>query len=123
MERINAGAVSDLPFCSAVKANGFVFVSGQASVDSETGAIINGSFEEEMRRSIANLKAVLEASGSSLDQVINIKSYVQNQDDIKQYNEIYREYFSVAQPSRSTIINCLGTMLLFELDCIALYED
>jgi 2-iminobutanoate/2-iminopropanoate deaminase len=94
-------------------------VAGQASVDPERGAIISGTFEEEMRRSIENLRSILEAEGLSLDNVINVKSYVGQQADLPAYNKIYAEYFTAPLPTRSTIIGVLGTLLKFELDCIA----
>ena len=96
-----------------------MFVSGQASVDPDGGVIIPGSFEEEMRRSIDNLSAVLQAGGLTLDHVINVKSYVAEQSDLAEYNKIYAEYFSQPVPTRSTIVGVLGTMLKFELDCVA----
>lgn len=116
---INKGAKSDLPFSPAIIAGDFMYVSGQASVDQEHGTIIVGTFEEEMRRSIENMRAILEAGDLSLDHVINVKSYVGRQEDLAQYNEIYAEYFSTPGPSRSTIIGVLGTYLKFELDCVA----
>ena len=116
---INKGAKSDLPFSPAIIVGDFMYVSGQASVDPNHGTIIVGSFEEEMRRSIENMKAILEAGDLSLDHVINVKSYVGRQEDLGQYNAIYAEYFSAPLPTRSTIIGVLGTYLKFELDCVA----
>ncbi len=116
---INAGARSHLPFSPGIVAGDFMYVSGQASVDSETGAIIPDSFEGEMRRSIANLKAILEAAGLSLDHVINVKSYVADEADLALYNRVYPEYFPSPPPTRSTIVGVLGTALKFELDCVA----
>lgn len=116
---INKGAKSNLPFTPAIIAGDIMYVSGQASVDAETGAIIEDTFEGEMRRSIENLRAVLEAGGLSLDHVINVKSYVASQNDLALYNKIYPDYFSEPRPTRSTIVGVLGTFLKFELDCIA----
>lgn len=116
---VDAGARSHLPFSPAIIAGDLMFVSGQASVDAETGQIITDNFAGEMRRSIANLKAILEAGGLSLDHVVNVKSYVANEADLAEYNTIYREYFATPAPSRSTIVGVLGTKLKFELDCIA----
>ena len=96
-----------------------MFVSGQASVDAERGGIIVGTFEEEMRRSIENLRAIVQGAGLSLDNVINVKSYVAEQSDLASYNKIYAEYFTAPLPTRSTIVGVLGTMLKFELDCVA----
>lgn len=116
---IDAGARSHLPFSPGIIAGDFMYVSGQASVDARTGAIVSDSFEGEMRRSIANLKAILEAGGLSLDHVINVKSYVSDEADLALYNRIYPEYFSAPMPTRSTIVGVLGTKLKFELDCVA----
>jgi 2-iminobutanoate/2-iminopropanoate deaminase len=116
---VNAGARSHLPFSPGIIAGDFMYVSGQASVDAGTGAIISDSFEGEMRRSIANLKAILEAGGLNLDHVINVKSYVSDEADLALYNKIYPEYFSAPTPTRSTIVGVLGTKLKFELDCVA----
>lgn len=116
---INEGARSHLPFSPAIVAGDFMYVSGQASVDAQTGAIITDSFEGEMRRSIANLEAILRAGGLSLDHVINVKSYVADEADLAAYNTIYRDYFSAPAPTRSTIVGVLGTKLKFELDCVA----
>ena len=116
---INTGAKSNLPFTPAIIAGDFMYVSGQASVDPDGGAIIKGTFEEEMRRSIENMRSILEAGGLSLDHVINVTSYVAEQSDLPEYNRIYAEYFSLPVPTRSTIMGVLGTMLKFELDCVA----
>jgi 2-iminobutanoate/2-iminopropanoate deaminase len=119
LKLVDSGARSHLPFSPAFIAGDLMFVSGQASVDATTGAIISGSFEEEMRRSIENLRAILEAGGLSLDHVVNVKSYVAEEADLALYNQIYPEYFSAPRPSRSTIVGVLGSKLKFELDCVA----
>jgi len=119
LKLVDSGARSHLPFSPAFIAGDLMFVSGQASVDSGTGAIITDSFEGEMRRSIENLRAILEAGGLSLDHVVNVKSYVADEADLALYNQIYPEYFSEPRPSRSTIVGVLGTKLKFELDCVA----
>jgi len=110
---------SHLPFSPAIKANGFLFVSGQASVD-DTGKLISDTFENEMRRSLENVRRILKAGGSGFEQVVQVRSYVKNSSDVPRYNEIYREYFKEPYPARTTIVNCLGT-LLYEIDVIAAY--
>jgi 2-iminobutanoate/2-iminopropanoate deaminase len=116
---INEGAKSHLPFSPAIKAGDFLFVSGQASVDRNTGQVIEGTFEEEVRRSIENLKVILESAELNLDHVINIKAYVVKEENLKLYNSIYAEYFNSPTPTRSTIVNVLPSFLKFELDCVA----
>ena len=119
LKLVDSGARSNLPFSPAFIAGDLMFVSGQASVDRDNGAIITGTFEEEMRRSIENLRAILEAGGLSLEHVVNVKSYVAREEDVALYNKIYPEYFSEPRPSRSTIVGVLGSKLKFELDCVA----
>ena len=109
---------SHLPFSPAVEANGFVFVSGQASVDA-SGALISGTFEEEMRRSMANVESVLASAGLTLRDVVRVTSYVHDSADGPRYNEIYRDYFTPPLPARTTISNCLSPALKFEVDVIA----
>jgi 2-iminobutanoate/2-iminopropanoate deaminase len=109
---------SHLPFSAAVEANGFVFVSGQASVD-EQGAIVSGDFEQEMRRSMSNVQRILAAVGLDLGDVVRVTSYVHDPAHLPQYNALYREYFSTPLPARTTITSCLSAALKFEIDVIA----
>ena len=109
---------SHLPFSPAVKAGGFVFVSGQASVDS-TGKIVTDTFEGEMRRSMENVRVILAAAGLDFSHVVQVKSYVGIPEYLAEYNTIYRDYFKEPYPARSTIVNCLGTALKYEIDVVA----
>jgi len=106
-----------LPFSPAVISNGFVFVSGQASVD-EKGEIALGTFEEEFHRTLANLKQVLAAAGLDLSDVVQVRSYVKNHSDWAEYNKLYREYFKEPFPARTTIVNCLGNVK-YEIEVVA----
>lgn len=116
---IDRGARSHLPFSPAIVAGDLVFVSGQASVDATTGQIMTGTFEEEFRRSMDNLTAILAGAGVTLDHVINVRSYLGSETDGAEYNALYREYFGTPLPTRSTISGVLGKALKFEIDCIA----
>ena len=116
--QITTDVSSHLPFSAAVEANGFVFVSGQASVD-HTGAIVSGTFEEEMRRSMQNVMDVLRSAGLTLENVVRVTSYVHAPADVPTYNELYLEYFSRPYPARTTITSCLSPALKFEVDVIA----
>jgi 2-iminobutanoate/2-iminopropanoate deaminase len=110
--------VSHLPFSPAVQAGGFVFVTGQASVD-HAGEIIRDTFEGEFRRSIQNLRAVLAGAGLELENVVQVRSYVDNPDDVDLYNQLYTEYFSEPYPARTTIVGCLGGAIKYEVDVVA----
>ena len=109
---------SFLPFSPALRAGDFVFVSGQASVD-ETGKIVNGTFEEECRRSFENVRTILQAAGLDFSHVVQVRNYVASQEDLAQFNQIYQEYFQAPYPARTTIMGCLGTLLKFEVDVVA----
>jgi 2-iminobutanoate/2-iminopropanoate deaminase len=106
-----------LPFSPATIANGFVFVSGQASVD-EKGDIVLGTFEEEFRRTMENLKKILAAAGLDLSDVVQARGYVKNHSDWAEYNKLYREYFKEPFPARTTLVNCLGN-IKFEIEVVA----
>ncbi len=109
---------SHLPFSPAVRVGDLLFVSGQASVDA-TGAIIDDDFEGEMRRSMANLKKILEDCGSDLAHVVQTRNYVRYPEDLPLYNQLYREFFREPFPARTTITNCLSGTLKYEIECIA----
>jgi 2-iminobutanoate/2-iminopropanoate deaminase len=120
IEIINTPGVptSHLPFSPAVRAGGFVFVSGQASVD-DAGKIVADTFEGEARRSFENLRRVLRAAGLDLRDVVQVRGYVARQEDLAEYNRIYAEFFAPPYPARTTLIGCLGTLLKFEVDAVA----
>lgn len=113
---------SNLPFSPAVKVGNLVFVSGQASVD-DHGAIIHDSFAGEMRRSFANVAKVLAGAGLTLAHVAKVSAYVGRQEDLAEYNEIYRTIFNSPFPARTTIVGCLGDVVKFEVDVIAVAEN
>ncbi len=109
---------SHLPFSPAVRVGDLIFVSGQASVD-QHGKIIADTFEGEFRRSVENLRKVLESAGSDLAHVVQTRNYVRDEANLGRYNELYREYFSAPFPARTTITNCLPPALHYEIECIA----
>lgn len=109
---------SHLPFSPVVVVGSLVFVSGQASVD-ETGKIVGDTFEEEFRRSIDNVRRVLAAAGCDLTHVVQTRNYVRDNDELPLYNRLYAEVFSKPYPARTTIVNCLGPQLKYEIEVVA----
>ena len=105
-------------FSPAVTAGDFVFVSGQASVDL-SGQIVHDTFENEMRRSVEHVVRILAAEGLTLKDVVRVRSYVAKQEDLAEYNRLYRELFAEPRPARTTLVGCLGTIVKFELDVTA----
>lgn len=110
---------SFLPFSPGIICGDFVFFSGQASVDAD-GNIVEDSFAGECRRSFENLGKVLSAAGLDFGDVVQVRNYVGRQEDLKAFNEIYREFFYPPFPARTTLIGCLGTLLKFEVEAIAI---
>ena len=110
--------VSHLPFSPAVRVGDLIFVSGQASVDA-TGKIVQDTFDGEFRRSVENLRKVLESAGSDLAHVVQTRNYVRDPANVARFNELYREYFSAPHPARTTITHCLPVTLHYEIECIA----
>jgi len=113
--------VSHLPFSPAVRVGNLVFVSGQASVDA-TGKIVSDTFEGEFRRSVENLRKVLQSAGADLANVVQTRNYVRDAEDLPLFNRLYTEYFSAPYPARTTITGCLSPALRFELECIAVTD-
>ena len=89
------------PYAQAIKANGFLFVTGQVSRDAVTGEFVDGPFEAQFRRAIENLDAILTAGGSSLGQVTMLTIYMINHDDLDAMNRVLGEYFP-DPPARSS---------------------
>ena len=109
---------TNLPFSHAVRVGDLLFVSGQASVGAD-GDIVADTFAGEMKRSFTNVAAILKIEGLELSDIVQVRSYVNSQEDLSEYNHIYAELFSPPYPARTTLIGCLGTLLKFEVDVIA----
>lgn len=116
---VNKGAKSNRPFSPGFIVGDCLHISGQASVSRDDGTIITASFEDEMRRSIENLDAILRAAGLTLDHVFSVRCYLGDAADGARHNEIFTEYFREPRPVRSTISGVLSTKLKYELDAIA----
>jgi microcystin degradation protein MlrC len=113
---------SSLPFSPATQVGNLLFVSGQASVDAQ-GKIISDTFENEMRRSLGNLRKVLEDCSSDLAHVVQTRNYVRDSEDLPAFNRIYTEFFKAPFPARTTIVHCLNEALRYEVECIAVVKE
>lgn len=98
-------------------AGDFVFVSGQASV--QDGVVVPGTFEQELRRSLDNVRRVLGETGLRLSDVVKVGAYVDDPADVPEFNRLYREYFREPLPARTTLTGCLGGLVKFEIDVVA----
>ena len=109
------------PYSQAVRANGFVFVSGQIPLNPKTQQLVSGGIAEQTERVLENLKAILEASGSSLTHVVRATVFLADMNEFAAMNEIYGRYFSAQPPARSTVqVSRLPRDVRVEIDVIAL---
>jgi 2-iminobutanoate/2-iminopropanoate deaminase len=109
------------PYSQAIKANGFVFASGQIPLDPATMQIVEGGIREQTERVMNNLSAVLEAAGSSLDRVVKTTVFLADLADFADMNETYGRFFGEAPPARSTVqVSRLPRDVRIEIDVIAL---
>lgn len=109
------------PYSQGIAAGGFLFTSGQVALDPETGALVPGGIEEQTRRVLQNLSAVLQAGGASLRNVLRCTVFLKDLKDFAAMNKVYAEFFGDPPPSRSTVqVAALPKDALVEIDAIAL---
>jgi 2-iminobutanoate/2-iminopropanoate deaminase len=109
------------PYEQAIKVGDFVYTAGQIPIDPKTGNFVEGGIAAQTRQVLENLKAVLEAAGSSLDRVVKATVFLKNMGDFAAMNEVYAEYLAQAKPARSTVaVAELPRGALVEIDFIAL---
>lgn len=109
------------PYSQAIKANGFIFVSGQGAVDPATGKLVEGDTARQTERTLENLKAILEAAGSSLHKAVKATVFLKDMNDFAAMNEVYARYFLKNPPARSTVeVARLPRDVRVEIDLIAL---
>ena len=107
------------PYSQAIEANGFVFASGQIPVNPETGEIPEG-IEAQAEQVMKNVKNLLEAAGTSVDQVVKTGVFIKNMDDFATINGIYAKYFAKDCPARSCVeVARLPKDVLLEMEAIA----
>ena len=109
------------PYSQAIKANGFVFISGQIAIDPATGELVEGDVGKQADRVLQNLRAILQAAGSSMEQVVRTTVFLKNMSDFAAMNQVYATFFTTQQPARSTVeVAQLPRNVLVEIDVIAL---
>jgi len=109
------------PYSQAIKANGFVFVSGQVAIDPSTQQVIPGDVAAQTDRVLRNLSEILEAAESGLGKVVRSTVFLKNMSDFAAMNAVYGKYFSSVPPARSTVeVARLPKDVLVEIDVIAL---
>ena len=111
------------PYSQAIRAGGFLFVSGQIPSDPATGALVEGDIAAQTRRVLSNLQAILAAAGAHLDDVVRTTVYLANLDDFAAMNSVYGEFFTTPAPARATVeVGRLPRGARVEIDAIARLE-
>jgi 2-iminobutanoate/2-iminopropanoate deaminase len=108
------------PYSQAIRANGFLFVSGQVGFDPQTGEFVGDDVRSQTERVLENLKVILEAAGATLNHVVKTTVFLKDMNDFPVMNEVYARYFGAAPPARSTVQAArLPKDALVEIDVIA----
>lgn len=109
------------PYSQAIRANGFVFVSGQIPIDPATGQLVEGDVRVQTERVLKNISAILWEAGSELDKVVKATVFLKNMNDFPAMNECYAQFWKKDPPARSTVeVAQLPRNVLVEIDVIAI---
>jgi endoribonuclease L-PSP, putative len=109
------------PYSQGIKANGFIFVSGQLPLDPDTGAFVEGGIENQTKQSLTNVKNILEAAGSGMDKVVKTTVFLKNIADFAAMNSVYSEFFKTECPARSAFqVAALPKDAALEIEVIAI---
>jgi len=108
------------PYSQGIKSGNFIFSSGQIPIDPSTGQVVMGDVKIQTRRTLENIKAILNSTSSDLTKVVKVTLYLKNIEDFDAVNEVYAEYFGESKPARSTLEAArLPKDALIEIDVIA----
>ena len=108
------------PYSQAIRAGGFLYVSGQVALDPKTGEMAPGDIRQQTERTFENIKGILEAAGSNLHHVVKTTVFLKDMNDFAAMNEVYGKYFTLAPPARSTVqVARLPKDALVEIEVIA----
>ena len=109
------------PYSQAIEANGMVYTSGMIPIDAQTGELVTGGVEQQAEQVFSNLRALIEASGSSMDKVVKTVVFIKNMDDFGKINAIYEKYFTEPYPARSCVeVARLPKDVALEAEAVAL---
>lgn len=108
------------PYSQAIKANGFIFASGQIPIDPASGNITNGDVAVQTERVLTNVAEILKAAGSGMDRVVKTTVFLKNMSEFAAMNEVYARFFPAPPPARSTVeVARLPKDVLVEIEVIA----
>ena len=107
------------PFSEATEYNGILFLTGQIGKDHTTGKMVSGGIKAETKQVLTNIREVLEANGSDLDQVLKCTVILSDIEDFSEMNEVYRSFFTVNKPARTTFAADLVAGAKIEIEVVA----
>ena len=109
------------PYSQAIRANGFIFISGQVAIDPATNLVIEGDISQQTDRVLKNLKGIVEAAGSSLEKAVKTTVFLKDMGEFTTMNEVYARYFPASPPARATVeVSRLPKDVRVEIELIAL---
>ncbi len=116
-EEFITGAYSD-----GVQSGDFLFVSGQAAVDFKKSTFVLGTIEEETIKTLDNIKAIIEAAGGAMDNIVKCTAHLSDINDFDKFNSVYATYFTGVKPARTTVQSVLAEGIKVEIDAIAIIK-
>lgn len=111
------------PYSPAIKAGSMLFVSGQTPEKPGTDQLVEGGIKEQTKQVMENIKNIIGAAGCTMDSVVKVNTHLLDIKNFKDYNEIYRTYFTEPFPARTTVQSVIPGGALIEVDVIALLPD
>jgi 2-iminobutanoate/2-iminopropanoate deaminase len=109
------------PYSQAIRANGFLYVSGQVALDAKTGELMAGDISQQTERTLENVKGIVEAAGSKMAHVVKTTVFLKDMNEFAAMNKVYADYFPSAPPARSTVqVARLPKDALVEIEAIAI---
>ena len=109
------------PYSLAIKASGFIFISGQLGIDAVNGELVSGGIEMETRKALENMRAALQAAGSDLNNVVKTTVFLKDINDFAKMNVVYADFFTSKPPARSAFqVAALPKGASVEIEAIAL---
>src|SRR5579859_5031639 len=108
------------PYSQGIRANGFLYISGQVALDPKSGEFVGTDIRQQTEKTLENIKAILEAGGSNLNHVVKTTVFLKDINDFAAMNEVYGKFFKAAPPARSTVqVAKLPKDALVEIEVIA----
>lgn len=112
------------PYSQAIEANSFIFTAGQIPLDPVTGQLVQGDIKEQVRQALANLRAILESEGLTLNNIVKTTVYLKDMNEFAAMNDVYSEFFGESKPARTTVeVSRLPRDVKVEIEAIAAIEQ